>query len=272
MQNQTLTPREIGILFRNRLRRLFLTFALIVLTIAVIADFIFLLGVMRDSDMPEWFLIPFTLGIVAMGAIIGIITYMPGKLKVVEKARFVRASIHSLLESKSITQRKLALTFNKVAGELINNSASEVTRGLVSEGWHETRAGYLTGLIESLIIRCEWDIDSEGRLRWFAQLLQKNRWQDDEVDLIISPVQALINKHGGRLTRSGIARSIARNILWIILTLILGSFGAWMLFTLGDQVDLEAKYEIVKFLLLGIPGIGVLVYNLVQIARKRRGV
>jgi len=225
---------------------------------------------MRDSDMPEWVTIPFALGLIAAGTIIGIVCYMPGKLKVVEKARFVLTSIRGLLESKSITKRKLANTFNKTAGELINNSSAAVERGLISEGWHETRARYLTGLVESLIIKCGWAVDYEGRIAWFSQLLKQNNWQDDEIAMITSPVQQLIEKHGGRLTRSGVARSITRNVLWIIITLIMAPIAAWMLFTIED-LDNQIKYDFVQYLIAVIPGLGILIYNLVQIARRRRG-
>ncbi len=269
MQGHALTLSEIRILSHNRLRRLFLTFAIIFLTILVIIDLIFLLGIMRDSEMPEWVLIPFVLGIIAIGFLIGIASYMSGKLKVVEKARFVLTSIHGLLESKSITKRKLANTFYKIPSALINNSSVAVARGLISDGWHETRARYLTGLIESLIIKCEWNISYEDQIAGFSQLLKQNNWQDDEVALIISPVQELIKEHGGRLTRSGIARSITRNVLWIITILILAPIIGWMLYT-SKVLDTQTKYDFVKFLILVIPALGVLIYNLVQIARRRR--
>lgn len=269
MQRNALTPSEIKILSRNSLWRVFLTFAVIFMTFFVIIDLIFLLGVMRE-DMPEWVLIPFVLGLIAAGSILGIVIYMSGKLKVIEKARFVLTSILGLLESNSITKRKLANTLNKIASALINNSSAVVSRELISEGWQETRARYLTELVESLIIKCEWSIDSENQIAGFAQLLKKNNWQDDEVALMISPVQELINRHGGRLTRSGIARSITRNVIYIIIILILTPISAWMLFTFEVLED-DVKYEIIKFLILVIPALGALIYNLVQIARRRRG-
>jgi hypothetical protein len=223
---------------------------------------------MRE-DMPEWVLIPFVLGLIAAGTILGIVIYLSGKLKIVEKARFVLTSIHGLLESKSITKRKLANTFNKISSALISNSSTVVSRELISAGWHETRARYLTGLVESLIIKCEWSIDYQNQIAEFSQLLKKNYWQDDEVALMISPVQELINKHGGRLTRSGIARSITRNVIYIIIILILTPIAAYMLFTI-EAMDADVKYEIIKFLILVIPALGALIYNLVQIARRRR--
>ena len=114
----------------------FLTIAVILLTILVIFDLIFLFGIMQDSEIPEWVLIPFVLGIIAAGFIIGIASYISGKLKVVEKARFILTSIHGLLESKSITKRKLENTFNKSARALINNSSVVVTNGLISALFH----------------------------------------------------------------------------------------------------------------------------------------
>ncbi len=152
---------------------------------------------------------------------------------------------------------------------MINNSSVVVTRGLISDGWHEIRARYLTGLIESLIIKCEWNISYEDQIAGFSQLLKQNNWQDDEVALIISPVQELIKEHGGRLTRSGIARSITRNVLWIITILILAPIMGWMLHT-SEVLDNQTKYDFVKFLILVIPALGALIYNLVQIARRRR--
>jgi len=219
--------------------------------------------------MPEWVLIPFVLGIIAMGCIIGIVSYMLGKLKVVEKARFVLTSIHGLLESKTITKRKLANTFNKIPKALINNSSAAVSKSLISDGWHETRAQYLTGLIESLIIKCEWNISCEDQIAGFSQLLKQNNWQDEEVALIISPIQASINEYGGRLTRSGVARSITRNVIWIITILIISPIIGWMLLT-NEALDKQIKYDFVKFLILVIPAVGALIYNLVQIARRRR--
>jgi len=267
MQNQTLTPNEIRVLSANRMRRLFLTFVLFVLIIFVVADLIFLLGVMHE-DMPEWVLIPFVLGLIAAGTVIGIACYLPGKLRRVEKARFVLISIRGLLESKSITERKLVNTFKKTAGSLINNSSTAVASGLVSDGWQKTRAQYLTELIESLIIKCEWNINSEDYIAGFAQMLQKNNWRDNEAAWITAPVQELITAHGGRLTRSGIARSITRNVLWILTILIMAPIMLWMLLTF-EVIDNQTKYDFIKFLIFVIPAIGALVYILVQIARRR---
>ena len=186
-----------------------------------------------------------------------------------EDQSMLLASIHGLLESKSITKRKLTNALSKIASALVNNSSSAVSRELISDGWHETRALYLTGLVESLIIKCEWNIDYENQIAEFSQLLKQNNWQDDEVALMISPVQELIKKHGGRLTRSGITRSITRNVIYIIILLILTPIAGWMLFTFEVLED-DVKYEIIKFLILVIPALGALIYNLVQIARRRR--
>ena len=265
-----LTRDELRAVGRIRRNRAFLGLMLLILTAVIIVDAALVIEQIRDaggsSDIPEWLIIPFMIGFAAIAALIGLSTYMAGKLRDKEKAAFVRISLENMKPKSAASITKI---FRKIARELIHAPKEKAIANLVNDGWPLLRAKYFAELVESLIVKCEWNINCETQAGDFKDFLRKQRWDEREIESLVDPVVEVVRDSGGRITGVGIASSIARNIIWIGIILVLSIAAGWFLIN-DKSLNLPKQYDYLKFIVMAIFTVIGLGFNITAIIRKLR--
>jgi hypothetical protein len=272
----TLTTEESRAIGKLKYNRVVLSLIIAILTIAVISDAVFLVDNFKgggSADTPEWLVIPVIFGIAALGILIGLSFYIGGRLKDKELVVFASISMRELKSNGEISANAEKKIFADLAKELFDKPCSDVVTGLVSDGWDRSRAYFYAKLVESLIIKCEWNISYQEQAQDFSGFLKKMGWSEAEIEHLVSPVINMIKTSGGRLTRAGIATSIGRNILWIVVILVVAVAAGWLLIY-SDSLDLGKKYDYLKFIVLAVPalfGLGFNIAGIVKSLRKKQG-
>ncbi len=268
-----LTREESGAIGRIRRNRMGLSAILVMLWLVLIAISLSLGSVLSsigsESQPPEWVIIPIILIFSLLGIIIGLSYHLTGKLKVKEKAWFVRASVDVLKAGSAVKEGSEKKIFSDIARDLISRPKSEVVRALVTDGWPHVRAQYYTALVESLLMKCEWNINDEGEAADFRQLLINSRWSDHDADTLVGPVLEIIKDSGGRQTRASVSRSIIKNIAWIVIILIIAPTAGWLLVS-DEGLDMSTKYDFLELLVLAVPAMLGLGFNIAAIFSKLR--
>jgi hypothetical protein len=265
-----LTSEESKTIRRIKGNRVILGLIITILAVAVFADALFLADAFKhdggSADIPEWLLIPFVFGVAALGILIGLIFYAGGRLKDRELADFVRISINELKTAGALSGHAERKIYMDLANSLISKPREEVMNGLVENGWHRVRADFMTKLVESLIVKCEWNIRYQEKAIDFSGTLKKMGWGDGEIESLLSPVIEVINTSGGRVTSAGIAMSIGRNILWIVVILAVATAAIWLL-THGEGVDAGKKSDFLQFIVVAVPALLGLGFNIAKIVQ-----
>jgi len=244
---------------------------LVTLTVLLVLDLLLVLNEAGSgggaSDVPEWLLIPIAAGFVILAVLFSLVFSMALNMKFREHARFVLASTRSLTYYGLLSKRQAPGIFIRLAHDLVTKTGGRLIRELIAEGWHPVRANHYAGLIRILLARTEWNINYEDQVAEHAALLNRLKFSEHEISIIVGPVVETIMNTGGRLNAAAVSGSILKNVVWIIVILAAVPLLIWMLFT-NDYLDASTKYDFIQVLVFAVPLLIVIGYNIYSIVRK----